>query len=353
MTRRPSFGGVVALERVADQADRDDARSSRRPRAPSLKADDDARRQRQLRAEAGEQLGERRDDLPQDRADDDRGDHDDGDRIDHRRLDLPLQLDGLLDVDRQPLEDRVEDAARLAGGDHVRVERVEGLRVLLHRVGERGAGFDVLAHLQDHRREALVRLLLAEDVEALHQRQPGVDHDRELAGEDRQVLRRDACTPPLAAFFAAAAALPPSPASIAVTMICSRRSAATAASMVSATRSPRDRLPAAGPSGYANVGMAVLSGLPDHGPVAACPGRLHPGAGHDPGAAGDHLLELVLHRRGVHRRLQRDQPPLVQRRQRLVHRLHPELLLAGLHRRVDLVDLVLADQVPDRRRWAP
>jgi hypothetical protein len=30
--------------------------------------------------------------------------------------------------------------------------------------------------------------LLGEDVEALHQRQTGRDHGRELAGEDRQVL---------------------------------------------------------------------------------------------------------------------------------------------------------------------
>src|SRR6185369_13587759 len=34
-------------------------------------------------------------------------------------------------------------------------------------------------------------------------------------------------------------------------------------------------------------------------------------------------------------------------RQRLVEGLHPELLLAHLHLRVDLVDLVLADEVPD------
>ena len=48
------------------------------------------------------------------------GDDDDRDRVDHRRLDLPLQLDGLFDVGRQPLENRVENAARLAGGNHVR-----------------------------------------------------------------------------------------------------------------------------------------------------------------------------------------------------------------------------------------
>src|SRR5262245_46334255 len=44
----------------------------------------------------------------------------------------------------------------------------------------------------------------------------------------------------------------------------------------------------------------------------------------------------------------RDRAAEVQVRERLVHRLHPELL-AGLHRRVDLVDLFLADHVADGR----
>ena len=45
-------------------------------------------RQRQLGAEAVEERGEHRDDLPEDDRDDDDRDGDDGDRIDHRRLDL-------------------------------------------------------------------------------------------------------------------------------------------------------------------------------------------------------------------------------------------------------------------------
>ena len=73
---------------------------------------------------------------------------DDGDRVDQRRADLRAQLDGLLDVDREALEDRVEDTARLAGGDHVDVEVVERLRVAAHRVGERRARLDVLPHLE-------------------------------------------------------------------------------------------------------------------------------------------------------------------------------------------------------------
>ena len=39
--------------------------------------------------------------------------------------------------------------------------------------------------------KALLSPWLDEDVEALHERQTGVDHRREQAGEDDEVLRRD------------------------------------------------------------------------------------------------------------------------------------------------------------------
>ena len=51
---------------------------------------------------------------------------------------------------------------------------------------------DVLPHLEDDGGKILVRLLLAEDVETLDEGQAGVDHDRELPREDREVLRRHA-----------------------------------------------------------------------------------------------------------------------------------------------------------------
>ena len=118
------------------------------------------------------------------------GDRDDGDRVDQGGLDLALQLDGLLDVGREALQDGVEDTARLAGGDHVDEEVVERLRVLAHRLGEGRARLDVLAHGEDDLLEESAVLLAAEDLEALHERQAGVDHDRELAREDREALRR-------------------------------------------------------------------------------------------------------------------------------------------------------------------
>ena len=68
---------------------------------------------------------------------------------------------------------------------------IEDLRVLLHRVGERCAALDVGSRREDRLGEILVFLLVAENLEALHQRQAGVDHDGELASEDRHVLRID------------------------------------------------------------------------------------------------------------------------------------------------------------------
>ena len=142
--------------------------------------------------EALEESCEDRDDLPQDDVDDDDGDRHNRQRIDHRGVDLRLQFDVLFNVGRQTLENGVENTAGLAGGDHVDVEVVEGLRVFAHRLGEGRAAFNVLAHLKDDLLEGRVVLLLPENVETLDERKTGIDHHRKLAGEDRDVLRLDA-----------------------------------------------------------------------------------------------------------------------------------------------------------------
>ena len=49
--------------------------------------------------------------------------------------------------------------------------------------------------------------------------------------------------------------------------------------------------------------------------------------------------------------LERNHSLQIQLRQRLVHRLHPELVLTDLHLRIDLVDLVLANQVANGGGW--
>ena len=47
--------------------------------------------------------------------------------------------------------------------------------------------------------------------------------------------------------------------------------------------------------------------------------------------------------------LEGDLPAQVHLNQRLIHRLHLVLPLADLHLGVDLVDLILSDEIPDRR----
>ena len=116
---------------VADEASRD--------------GDDDLGEPGQLvlRAEVLEHVLERRDDAAEQDADDADEDDEDGDRVDHRAATWRRELDRLLDVDGEAVEDRVEDAADLAGLDEVDVELVEDLRVPAERVAERRALLDV------------------------------------------------------------------------------------------------------------------------------------------------------------------------------------------------------------------
>ena len=219
------------------------------------------------------------------------------------------QLDVLLDVDGEPLQDRVEDAARLARRHHVGVERVERVGVLAHRVGQRRAAFDVGPGLQDDARRSSCPL-------------PGSRGSRGTApAAGPASIMTENWRVKMARFFAATFLLCCAPAFtgasafalagvIRVTRICSRRSAATAPSMVSATRSPLTTSPAARPSGVgkgwpcpSSSGCVRRGARPTgarRGPRrgAAPRGRVHPGPGDHADAPADHVHQLVLQRRG-------------------------------------------------------
>src|SRR5437867_1998095 len=152
---------------------------------------DDLGRQRELRAQALEHLGERRDDEDHHEHDDQQRHADDRDRVDHRSLDLALQLGGLLDVAGQALEDDVEHTARLTDLEHVGEEVVEDLRVLPERLGKGGAALDLAGDLAGDVAEGLRVALLGQDREALRERQASVDHRGELPCVDGQVLVLD------------------------------------------------------------------------------------------------------------------------------------------------------------------
>ena len=105
---------------------------------------------------------------------------------------------------------------------------------------------------------------------------------RFFAGTDLPALGPGRLGAPSAAFAALAA-------SIRVTMICSRRSAATAASIVSATRSPVTDCPARVRPEYANVGIessqltaVQLPATSFPSSASSAPGRVIPAPGTTP-----------------------------------------------------------------------
>src|SRR5919107_589828 len=81
------------------------------------------------------------------------------------------------------------------------------------------------------------------------------------------------------------------------------------------------------------------------GPRAGRAIAVRAAAGVDARAVLDQLAQLVGVRRALHRDLDRDEALVVERGERLVEGLHAVLALARLHHRVNLVNLVLADEV--------
>src|SRR5208337_697912 len=114
-----------------------------------------------------------------------------GHGVNQRRLDGRAQLDRLFDIDGEALQDDVENTASLAGLDHVGGQVVKDIRILAHGIGQRGATFDGGPDPEQRFLEAGILLVGAENLQALDQWQAGVDHDRELAEEYRDVLDLD------------------------------------------------------------------------------------------------------------------------------------------------------------------
>src|SRR5882724_126815 len=150
--------------------------------------DDDFRGQRKINAKSREQRGENRHHFPEQQGDDTAGHGQNADRIYKCRFDDSLQLDVLFDVGRKALQNGVENTPRFARFDHVHVQRVEDLRRGSHRSGKRRASFDLTARADQDLLKEFVLLLTRQYLETLHERQTGVDHDRELAREDREFL---------------------------------------------------------------------------------------------------------------------------------------------------------------------
>src|SRR6266481_6232903 len=153
---------------------------------------DDFRRQRQIDTQSREQRRENRNHLPEQKDDDGRGDAYNTDRVNQRRLNRRLQFHVLLNIGRKPLQNGVENTARLPRLHHVAVERVKHLRILFHRRGQVAATFNRGARSRQHLLKQFVLLLAGQNFQALHQRKTGFGHHRELAGEHREFLGADA-----------------------------------------------------------------------------------------------------------------------------------------------------------------
>src|SRR5580704_12890213 len=155
-------------------------------------------------------------------------------------------------------------------------------------------------------------------------------------------------------------------------VIRSRRNCWSTTSLLAAVRSPEIFSPDALFPENVNTGMVVSPSLIR--PVyLAAPHRSHEEAAHGSALAGlllgrssrlghsgsasfvqqaraaiDHFLQFILVARPLQRHFQRDLFLDVGGGQRLIERLHAELFLPRLHSRINLVNLVLTNQVPDR-----
>ena len=148
---------------------------------------------RQGHAQTGEQVGEDRHHPLQQGADDQHRHTHDSDRVDQRRLHGRFEAHRFFDVGREALQNDVENTAGFAGFDHVGGEVIEDDRVLPHCVGQCRAAFHRGPHAGQRLLKRLVFLVGRQDFQTLHQGQAGIDHDRELAKEDRDVLGLDLC----------------------------------------------------------------------------------------------------------------------------------------------------------------
>src|SRR5207244_5457099 len=78
--------------------------------------------------------------------------------------------------------------------NHVAEKVIECLGMFAHGIGEGRTAFNVLPYLQQNFLEDLVFCLGSKDLDALHQRQAGINHDRKLPREDRELFLGDAST---------------------------------------------------------------------------------------------------------------------------------------------------------------
>jgi hypothetical protein len=157
-------------------------------------AEDEAGEWGELRAleHAGEDGLELRDDVNHEDGHDDDGDDHDGDGVEHGGDDLALDFLGLFHELGEAVEDDFENAAELAGLDHVHIEAVENLGMLREALGEGAAALDGRGEVADNVFERGILLLFFEDAEAAQEGKAGVHESGQLTGESGEGFVSDA-----------------------------------------------------------------------------------------------------------------------------------------------------------------
>ena len=153
---------------------------------------DDARRERQLGAKAGVEIGERRHDLEHDDRNQYERERDQDGRIHQRRDGLSLQRgDDLRVLDVTP-QDRIEIAAALACQQRGRVDARKQIVLGRKGVRQRGARPDAIVDIVEHRTKYRRRDAALQQIQRLHQRHAGLEERGEFLVEDQELAHVDA-----------------------------------------------------------------------------------------------------------------------------------------------------------------
>src|SRR5512143_1053679 len=143
------------------------------------------------RLEAREELPELRDDVRHEDRDEPDGQGDENRRIDERSRHLaPDPAEDLL-VGEVAAQHLLDLARALAGLERGRVEPRKDVAVGEEGVREGDSGDELVADVLQDRLEARVLLALEEDLETVHDREPGLEERDELLVEDEELTRLD------------------------------------------------------------------------------------------------------------------------------------------------------------------
>jgi hypothetical protein len=148
-------------------------------------------RQRQLRVKAAVELGERRDHLDDNDADEGHREADQDDGVNHRG-DRPRtdRIDGFR-IRHEPPQNRVEVAGALARHQRRGVDARKQLAVERERLGERRTRAYLFVHVIQHGLEQGVREPGLQDVKRLHQRHAGLQQRGQFLVEHQELVPLD------------------------------------------------------------------------------------------------------------------------------------------------------------------